>query len=350
MTARLPVVVLGATGVVGQRFLRRLAAHPRFEVAHVCASEKSAGKRLKEAATWRLGGEEWAGLGDRVVAACDPDRAFAPVAFSALDADVAREVEPRYAERGALVFSNASAFRMEPDVPLLIPEVNAPHLALVHEQRRRRGRRGAIVCNPNCTATVLASALAPLRDVFGVEAAAMTSLQAVSGAGYPGVASLDVLGNVVPFIRNEEAKVEEETPKMLGRLEGGRVAPHPLAVSAACLRVAVVDGHTEAVSARLVGAPSPAAVREAFAGWRPPPIASGLPSAPRRAVVLHDADDRPQPRLDAESDGGLATHVGRVRACALFGVKFVVLGHNAERGAAGASVLNAELALAEGLL
>lgn len=349
MTARIPVLVLGATGVVGQRFIRRLARHPRFELKALAASEKSAGKRLRDACAWRLGGEPYAGQGDLLVEACDPDRVFAPVVFSALDTEPAREWEPRFAAKGAFVFSNAAAFRMDPDVPLLVPEVNPGHLALVAEQRKRRGTSGAIICNPNCTATVLTLALAPLRDAFGIEAVAMTSMQAVSGAGYPGVSSLDIMGNVVPFIRNEEAKVEEETPKMLGLLTGGRVVPAPFSVSAACHRVPVLDGHTESVMVRLKGSPSPAVVREAIAAWNPPHVARTLPSAPPRAVVLHDADDRPQPRLDAEEGGGLAVHIGRVRACGLFGIKFVALGHNAERGAAGASVLNAELALAEGL-
>ena len=350
MTARIPVLVLGATGVVGQRFIRRLARHPRFELKALAASEKSAGKRLRDACAWRLGGEPYAGQGDLIVEACDPDRVFAPVVFSALDTEPAREWEPRFAAKGAFVFSNAAAFRMDPDVPLLVPEVNPGHLALVAEQRKRRGTSGAIICNPNCTATVLTLALAPLRDVFGIEAVAMTSMQAVSGAGYPGVSSLDIMGNVVPFIRNEEAKVEEETPKMLGLLTGGRVVPAPFSISAACHRVPVLDGHTESVMVRLKGSPSPAVVREAIAAWNPPHVARTLPSAPPRAVLLHDADDRPQPRLDAEEGGGLAVHIGRVRACGLFGIKFVALGHNAERGAAGASVLNAELALAEGLL
>jgi aspartate-semialdehyde dehydrogenase len=350
MSAPIPVVVLGATGVVGQRFVRRLARHPRFRIAALTASEKSAGKRFKDACAWRLGDPPYAGLMDAIVRATDPDEAFAPIVFSALDADVAKEIEPRYAEMGALVFSNASAFRMADDVPLLIPEVNVEHLGLLATQRERRGFRGGIVCNPNCTATVLALSLAPLRDAFGVEAVHMTSMQALSGAGHPGVASLDATANVVPLIRGEEPKVEEETPKLLGAFVDGRVAPSTAVVSAACHRVPVVDGHVESVSVRLQGAPSPEAVREAFATWRPNAIAAKLASAPSRAIVLREEDDRPQPRLDAEFDGGLPVHVGRVRRCALFGVKYVALGHNAERGAAGASILNAEAAIEGGYL
>ena len=344
---KIPVTVLGATGVVGQRFVRRLAHHPLFEIRHLAASERSSGKRFEDACAWRLPGEAYAGLGDRVLAPGHPDAAFAPIVFSALDTEPARELEPRFAAAGALVFSNASAFRMASDVPLLIPEVNAAHLGLLKAQRIARGWKGGIVCNPNCTATMLALALAPLQAAFGVEAVLMASLQAVSGAGYPGVASLDILGNVVPFIRNEEPKVEEEVPKLLGLLQDGGIAPAAFGVSALCHRVPVLDGHTEAVSVRLRGNPSPEAVREAFAAWTPAPR---LPSSPERVIRLHTAEDRPQPRLDAEMDGGLSVHIGRIRPCPVLGLKFSLLGHNTERGAAAASILNAELAVAEGLL
>lgn len=344
---RIPITILGATGVVGQRFVRRLADHPRFEIAHLAASGRSLGKRYDEACAWRLSGEPYAGLGDRVLRPCDPDATFAPVVFSALDTDPAREIEPAFAAAGALVFSNASAFRMAQDVPLLIPEVNREHLGLLKVQRTQRGWKGGIVCNPNCTATMLALALAPLHAAFGIEAVLMASLQAVSGAGYPGVPSLDILGNVVPFIRNEEPKVEEEIPKLLGAFHAGAIQPAAFGVSALCHRVPVVDGHTEAVSVRLRGNPSLDAVRAAFAAWKPEPR---LPSSPEAILRLHDAEDRPQPRLDVERDGGLSLHLGRIRPCPVLGIKFSLLGHNTERGAAAASILNAELALAEGLL
>jgi aspartate-semialdehyde dehydrogenase len=350
MTRRIPVTVLGATGVVGQRFVRRLANHPWFEIRHLAASEKSAGRPYREACSWRLGGTPWAGLGDQKIVAADPDAAAAPVAFSALDADVARTLEPAFASRGSWVFTNASAFRMERDVPLLVPEVNADHLGLVEAQKKARRWNGAIVANPNCTATVLALALAPLHAAFGIESVIMTSMQAVSGAGYPGVASLDILGNVVPYIRSEEPKVEEETAKLLGLLEPSGIAPAAIAVSALCHRVPVLDGHTEAVSVKLRGGPGTAAVREAFATFRGAPQKFGLPSAPAVPIRLHDAEDRPQVRLDVEEEGGMVAHVGRVRECRVLGIKFSLLGHNAERGAAGASVLNAELARATGLL
>jgi len=356
MNERIPVTVLGATGVVGQRFVRRLAAHPWFVVRHLAASEKSAGRRYAEACDWRLGGEPYAGLGDLVLRGADPDAAPAPVVFSALDTAPARDLEPRHAAAGTWVFSNASAFRMDEDVPLLVPEVNAAHLALVERQRTARGWSGAIVCNPNCTATVLVMALAPLAAAFGIEAVIVTSMQAVSGAGYPGVASLDILGNVVPFIRGEEEKLEAETRKMLGRFAAGAVEPAAIAVSAACNRVPVLDGHTEAVSVRLRGNPSPSAVEDALARWTGEPQRLALPTAPARPLVVHQRPERPQPRLDlAEADpasaaAGMTVHVGRVRTCPVLGVKLTVLGHNAERGAAGASLLNAELAFAEGRL
>jgi aspartate-semialdehyde dehydrogenase len=249
-----------------------------------------------------------------------------------------------------MVFSNAGAFRMSPEVPLLVPEVNADHLGLLDIQRHHHGWTGGIITNANCTATVLVMALAPLHEAFGVEAVLMTSMQAISGAGYPGVASLDILGNVIPFIRNEEPKVEEETPKMLGHFTGSAVALAPITVSALCHRVPVIEGHTEAVSVRLKGNPSLEAVREAFLGWKPEPQRLGLFSAPAVPIHLHTLEDRPQVRRDVEVDGGMSVHVGRIRVCPILGVKFALLGHNTERGAAGGSILNAELAHAKGYL
>ncbi len=350
MSEKIPVTVLGATGVVGQRFVRRLAAHPWFEIAHLAASGRSAGKRYAEACEWRLEGEPYGGLGDRVLVEASPERALAPVVFSALEADVAQELEPAYARAGGLVFSNASSFRMEEDVPLLVPEVNPEHLGLLKGQRARRHWPGAILTNPNCTTTVLVMALAPLQVAFGVEAVLMTSMQAASGAGYPGVSSLDLLGNVIPFIPGEESKVEVETAKLLGRFQGDRVEDAPLAISALCHRVPVLDGHTEAVSVRLKGDPSPEQVREALSHWRPEPQRLALPSAPSVPIRLHEAENRPQVRRDVEQDGGMSVHVGRIRRCPVLGIKFTLLGHNTERGAAGGSVLNAELAQAMGLL
>jgi aspartate-semialdehyde dehydrogenase len=345
---RIPVTVLGATGVVGQRFVRRLARHPLFEVRHLAASERSTGKRYDQASVWRLDGEPYAGLASQLLVACDAQAAFSPLVFSALDATTAATVEPAFADRGAVVFSNASAFRMAREVPLVIPEVNPEHLELIAGRARAGG--GAIVCNPNCTATVLAMALAPLHRAFGVEAVHMTSMQAVSGAGYPGVASLDVLGNVIPFIRHEEEKVEQEIPKLLGALVDGAIVDAALGVSALCHRVPVLEGHTEAVSVRLGGGPSPEQVASVLRSFRGEPQRRALHSAPAVPIRVHDAEDRPQVRRDVEADAGMSVHVGRVRRCALFGIKFSLLGHNTERGAAGGSILNAELAHARGLL
>jgi aspartate-semialdehyde dehydrogenase len=351
-SSRLPVTVLGATGVVGQRFVRRLAHHPWFEIRHLAASDRSAGRVYAEACEWRLGGEPYAGFADQVVQPCTPQAASAGIVFSALDAQPARDLEPLFAAAGAWVFSNASAHRMDPDVPLVVPEVNAAHLALIPRQRRERRFTGAIVCNPNCTGTLLVTALAPLHAAFGVEAVLMTSMQAVSGAGYPGVSALDILGNVIPYIRGEEEKVEEETRKMLGVLEGEAVVPAVAAVSALCHRVPVIDGHTEAVSVRLSGSPPMALIREVLASFRALPQELSLPSAPASPIVLHDRPERPQPRLDladsTKATSGMAVHIGRLRECPVLGIKFSLLGHNAERGAAGASVLNAELAVATG--
>lgn len=347
---KIPVTVLGATGVVGQRFVRRLAHHPLFEIRHLAASERSSGRTYAEACAWRLDGESYGGLGDRMMVPGDPEHALSPVVFSPLDTALALELEPRFAQAGAFVFSNAAAFRMEADVPLLVPEVNPEHLGLVKLQQAQRGWKGAILCNPNCTATVLVMALAPLHAAFGVEAVLMTSMQAVSGAGYPGVPSLDILGNVVPFIRNEEPKVEEEVPKLLGQFGSAGLTLGAMAVSALCHRVPVLEGHTEAVSVRLRGNPTPDAVRAALAAWTPEPQRLGLPSAPPVTIRLHTAEDRPQVRRDVDQDQGMSVHVGRIRPCPILGIKFSLLGHNTERGAAGGSILNAELAHVRGLL
>ncbi len=350
MQERIPVAVLGATGTVGQRFVRRLAGHPLFSLHCLAASERSERKRYREACEWRLDGEAYAGLGDMVLQPVTPEACRCPVVFSALDTAVAREVEPRFAAAGSFVFSNAAAFRMEEDVPLLVPEVNPEHLALVKRQQQVRGWRGAIVTNPNCTTTVLVMALAPLHRAFGVEAVLVTSMQAVSGAGYPGVPSLDIIGNIVPHIRGEEEKVEEETPKLLGAFGPLGIRPADVTVSALCHRVPVLDGHTEAVSVRLRGNPGPAEVARALDQWRARPQELGLPTAPGRPVHVTEAPDRPQVRRDVEKDQGMAVHVGRIRPCPILGLKFSLLGHNTERGAAGGSLLNAELALAEGVL
>ena len=345
------VGVLGATGAVGQRFVQLLDGHPWFELAALAASERSAGRRYAEACTWKLATpmpERAAGL---VVRPAEPGLEC-DVVFSALDAAVAGPIEEAFAAAGYAVLSNARNHRMADDVPLLVPEVNAEHAALIAVQRKTRGWKGFIATNPNCSTATLVLALAPLERRFGLKAVAVTTLQAISGAGYPGIPSLDILANVVPFIAGEEEKIERETRKILGRLGpgGGAVEPLPAVVSATTTRVPVVDGHTESVFVTLGSEPGVDAVREALRGFRGPPQERGLPSAPEHPVLVLDADDRPQPRLDIERERGMASIVGRVRACPLLGYKFIVLGHNTIRGAAGAAILNAELLQSQGLL
>jgi len=352
--SKIPVAILGATGVVGQRFLRRLADHPFFEIAYLAASDRSAGKKYKDACMWHLGGEPFAGFGDMVVRASNPDAAPAPLVFSALDADVAVSIEAAYARSGAFVFSNASAYRMEEDVPLLIPEINSGHLGILDRQQTLRGWKGAIITNPNCTTVMLASPLAPLDRVFGIEAVMATSMQAISGAGYPGVSAMDIQGNVIPLIKKEEPKVESEPRKILGRLLGtgisASLASARFVISATCTRVPVIEGHTIAVSVKLKGNPSAEDVIAAMESFEPESAGLALPSAPGRFLAVSAEPDRPQPRKDVEIDGGMRITVGRVRPCPVLGIKFIAMGHNTERGAAGASVLNAELAYAKGLL
>lgn len=345
---RIDVGILGATGMVGQQFIKQLTGHPWFNPVWLGASERSEGKPYAEAATWRLSSQMPDALRGVRVHACTPGHAPL-LMFSALDAAAATDIEPAFARAGHIVISNARSYRMDPLVPLLIPEVNADHLALLPAQRRERGWRGAIITNPNCSTVVLSMALAPLRQ-FGLRAVMVTTMQAVSGAGYPGVPSLDIMGNVVPAISGEEEKMESETQKILGTLQGQGVTPHPVVVSAQTTRVAVIDGHTESVSVSLDAKPSVEQVIEAMRSFRGRPQELGLPLAPPAPVVWLEAADRPQPRLDAERDGGMTVTVGRVRRCPVLDIKFIALGHNTIRGAAGAAVLNAELLQAEGLL
>lgn len=340
---KIEVGVLGATGMVGQQFISRLANHPWFKVTWLAASERSEGKRYDSAAPWRLSTPPPESVRPMIMDACVPGRG-PKIVFSALDAAVAGDVESAFAAAGHIVLSNARNHRMDPLVPLLIPEVNADHLALLAEQRRVKGWQGAIVTNPNCSTIVLAVALAPLRQ-FGLTRAVVSTMQAVSGAGYPGVPSLDILGNLVPYIGGEEEKIETETNKILGA-DGGR-HPHPVVISAHTNRVPVIDGHTMTVSVELSARPSVEDVTEAFRQFSGRPQALQLPTAPMPAIVVHDEANRPQPRLDADLGGGMAVSVGRVRTCPVFTHRFVTLGHNTVRGAAGASILNAELMQAD---
>jgi aspartate-semialdehyde dehydrogenase len=340
------VGVLGATGVVGQQFVSRLAQHPWFRLTWLAASERSEGKAYKSVAPWRLSTPIPGGSADRIVDACVPGRG-PKVVFSGLDASVAGEIECAFASAGHIVVSNARNFRMDPVVPLLIPEVNADHLALLNEQRQQKNWRGAIVTNPNCSTIVLAMALAPLRQ-FNIRAVVVSTMQAVSGAGYPGVPSLDILGNVVPFIGGEEEKMQTETLKILGS-NGGR-SPYPAAVSAHTNRVAVLDGHTMTASVGFENQPPIAAIVDALRKFSGRPQELWLPSAPQPPIIVTEEPNRPQPRLDADLGGGMAVTIGRVRECPVMHAKFVALGHNTVRGAAGAAILNAELMHAEGML
>ncbi len=344
------VGILGATGMVGQRFIQLLNNHPWFEIAWLAASDRSAGKRYDEACRWKLDTPLPAKIAAMTlmpnVPELTPAGELPRIIFAALDSDVARELEPKFAAAGCAVISNSSAFRMTNDVPLVIPEVNAEHLAMLEQQAWRKESGGYLVTNPNCSAIGLVLALKPLEEKFGIESLFVTTMQAVSGAGYPGVASLDILGNVVPFIKNEEEKMQEECAKLLGSLDGDRVRLLDFKLSAHCNRVAVEDGHTECVSVKLK---RPATYEQMLAAWREfTPLAGiheghPLPSAPEQPVEYEEMIDRPQPRLDRMRGGGMAATVGRLRPCTLFDWKFVVLSHNTIRGAAGAAVLNAEL-------
>jgi aspartate-semialdehyde dehydrogenase len=347
MAQKVKVGVLGATGMVGQQFISRLVGHPWFELSWLAASERSEGKTYEDAAPWRLATPMPDTVRRMRVEGCVPGRGPA-VVFSALDARAADVLEQQFAEAGHVVLSNARSHRMDPLVPLLIPEVNAAHLALIAKQHDTRGWRGGIVTNPNCATIVLAMSLAPLRQ-FGLRRVSVSTMQAVSGAGYPGVASLDILGNIVPFIGGgEEDKIETETCKILGDDDSNE--PHPVIISAQVNRVPVVDGHTMTVSVELDASPAPAAVADAMRAFSGRPQALKLPSAPIPALYVTDDVDRPQPRLDVDRGGGMTVSVGRVRGCPVLTTKYVALGHNTIRGAAGASVLNAELMKAEGLL
>jgi aspartate-semialdehyde dehydrogenase len=345
---RQKIGILGATGMVGQRFIQLLERHPWFEVAWLAASDKSSGKRYGDAVKWKLDTTIPANIADMPVSPATP--ADAPkIIFAALDSDIARELEPQFAAAGCAVISNSSAFRMQEDVPLVIPEVNASHLPLLESQSWRKQSGGYIVTNPNCSAIGLVLALKPLEERFGIESIFVSTMQAVSGAGYPGVASLDILGNVVPYIKNEEEKMQEETQKLLGTLKGNRIEMLDARVSAHCNRVAVEDGHTESVSIKLR---KPATREQILAAWSEfkPLAGQDLPTAPAQPIEFVTADDRPQPRLDRMRGNGMASTVGRLRPCPLLDWKFTVLSHNTIRGAAGAALLNAELLVSLGKL
>ena len=347
---RRTVAVLGATGAVGQSFVRLLHGHPWFDLVCVAASERSAGKPYAEAARW-LGTEAMpANIAAMTVAPCDPKKVDAELVFSALDSSVAGEAEAAFAKAGRFVLSNAKNYRMDPDVPLVIAEVNPDHLDILESQQKRRGWKGGIITNGNCVAIVGALPLAPIHQKFGISRLFASTMQAVSGAGYPGVPSLDILGNVIPLIKDEEPKIETELQKFLGMPKNGIIESAPFKVSSHANRVPVEHGHTICMSIELVKKASPEEVSAAIAAWTGSPEARGLPSAPDRPVVMAEAPDRPQPRLDVNAGKGMTVTVGRVRADTIFDIRMVVSGHNIIRGAAGASVLNAELLVKRGMV
>jgi aspartate-semialdehyde dehydrogenase len=349
-TERIPVAILGATGSVGQRFIQLLARHPWFRVHEVVASDRSAGKSYGDAADWRLETlvpDDVAGLTVKSLGIELESRLL----FSGLDSSVAGEAEDDYANRGCAVISNSRNHRMAADVPLLIPEINASHLGAIEKQRERRPGRGYIVTNPNCSVMGMAIALAPIDKQFGIDAVHVTTMQAISGAGYAGVASYAILDNVIPYIGGgEEEKIETEPRKILGGWNENGFTDAPMTISAQVNRVPTIDGHLMTISAKLRNKASLAAIREALESFTGEPQRLGLPSAPQRPIHFIDAPDRPQPRLDRDREGGMAVSVGRLRPCPILDFRLVALVHNTIRGAAGAAVLNAELLEAKGLL
>jgi aspartate-semialdehyde dehydrogenase len=360
MTSKIPVGILGATGTVGQRFIQLLHEHPWFEITWLAASDRSAGKLYPEAAKWNLATPIPARIAAMKVSAAAPDSSTPKLVFAALDATAAQQIEPAFAEAGHAVVSNSSAFRMAEDVPLIIPEVNGDHVPLIKAQKWYKKNGGFMVTNPNCSAIGLVLALAPLHRRFGIDKIFVATMQAISGAGYPGVPSMDILGNVIPYIAKEEDKMEAETRKLLGSLKegslkegslnGSHVADADLTLSAHCNRVAVEDGHTESVSLKLR---KPATAKEIIDAWnefRCLPQKLKLPTAPEQPVIYESAPDRPQPRLDRDRGRGMSAVCGRLRPCNIFDWKFTVLSHNTICGAAGAAVLNGELLKAQGYL
>jgi aspartate-semialdehyde dehydrogenase len=352
MQSKYSIGILGATGMVGQRFIQLLENHPWFEIAWIAASDRSSGKKYGDAAKWRLDTPLPERIARMTVSPAEPEGA-PKIIFAALDADIARDMEPRFAAAGCAVVSNSSAFRMQANVPLVIPEVNADHLHLIEEQPWRKESGGFMVTNPNCSAIGLVLALKPIEERFGIDQIFVTTMQAISGAGYPGVPSMDILGNVIPYIKSEEEKMEAETLKLLGRFQGHEVKPLTARMSAHCNRVAVEDGHTESVSIKLGNKLGRPATREdVLRAWSEfqPLAGQNLPMAPEQPIEWAPQDDRPQPRLDRNRGRGMGVTVGRLRPCGLLDWKFTVMSHNTIRGAAGAAILNAELLASLGKL
>jgi aspartate-semialdehyde dehydrogenase len=350
MTKKFRVGILGATGVVGQRFIQLLQNHPQFEITSLAASDRSQGKSYAQACTWRLPGDMPRAVREIVVQAPQPplDCDFV---FSSLPTDVAKQAEEDFARAGYPVISNSSPHRMGADVPLLIPEANPEHLELIDAQRTNRDyNKGFIVTNPNCSAIAVVLALAPLHRKFGVTSCVVTTMQALSGAGYPGVASLDATDNVIPFIGGEEEKVEAETRKILGTVSQGEILDADMKVSAQCNRVNVTDGHMASIRVAFAKKTSTAEIRQAWSSFRALPQELNLHSAPAQPVIVRDEIDRPQPRLDRDAGNGMSVTVGRISEDNVLDYRFIALGHNTIRGAAGAAILNAELLVAKGYL
>jgi len=345
--ARIPVAVLGATGAVGQRFVQLLAAHSQFEITAVAASERNAGRRYADACRWVIPGDPPSSVSEMIVSPLEPPLP-ARIVFSALPASVAREIEPHFARAGYAVCSNASAFRNEPDVPLIVPEINADHLALLERQRAERGWSGFIITSPNCTTTGIALAIKPLDEVFGLRRVFAATMQAISGAGHPGVASLDILDNVLPYIGGEEEKIEHETCLLLGHVVDGQRVQADIVISAQANRVPVLDGHTICLSLGFDRQPTIDEATAILAKFRGPAVVRGLPSAPPHPIIVRPEADRPQPRRDRDAGEGMAVTVGRLRPCPLLDLRLVIVVHNTLRGAASGSILNAELLVASG--
>ena len=344
------VAILGATGAVGQRFIQLLQKHPWFEIEVLAASERSARRKYRDACNWILESEMPSNIGEMLLVNSTIESVErvgnVDLVFSALPADIAGPVEKEFAKKYP-VFSKASSHRLEEDVPLIIPEVNPEHFALIPIQKKRRGWEGFISTNPNCSTIQLAITLKPLM-VFDPKKVVVSTMQALSGAGYPGVASMDIIDNVVPYISSEEEKIETETLKVLGDFNGLRVNPTNVTISASCNRVNVKDGHLECVFVELGTNPSIEEVKQAFQSFKGEPQELKLPSAPENPIVVRDELNRPQPRLDRDTEGGMSVVVGRIRQDPTLTVKYICIGHNTIRGAAGAALLSAELATKKG--
>ena len=346
MSDKIKVAVLGATGSVGQKFIELLTNHPWFQLEEIAASERSAGKKYSDAVNWIMQTPLTNEISDMIIKECTPDAVKSKIVFSALDASVAGEIETQFALNGHVVISNSKNHRYDKDVPLIIPEVNHEHLSIIDTQ----AHKGCIITNPNCSIIGLALALKPIHDKFGIEAVNVVTMQAVSGAGYPGVSSLDIIDNVVPFIGGEEDKMEKEPLKIFGSYENGEIKYADIKMSAQCNRVAVIDGHTECVQIKLKNKATKEEIIETWKKFESEPQKLNLPSAPKPVINYFENEKYPQPKLHRSLGNGMAISTGRLRECSLFDYKFVTLSHNTIRGAAGGTLLIAELMKAKGLL